>query len=96
MLDAIRNSALDQLVLSDSEVAIMHLYIEPVMVPLNLYIKRYNEFQLQVVIADYGCEIKELAAANFFSGDMLLKNFGVTRQVRVVSETMTKSTILPR
>lgn len=33
---------------------------------------------------DYGRAIKNLAATNIFPGDMLLKNFGVTRAGRVV------------
>ena len=33
---------------------------------------------------DYGQTIKDLAATNIFPGDMLLKNFGVTRHGRVV------------
>jgi isocitrate dehydrogenase kinase/phosphatase len=35
-------------------------------------------------IIEYGCAIKELIAANIFPGDMLYKNFGVTRHGRVV------------
>jgi isocitrate dehydrogenase kinase/phosphatase len=35
-------------------------------------------------VIDYGAAIKELAAANIFPGDFLLKNFGVTRHGRVV------------
>jgi isocitrate dehydrogenase kinase/phosphatase len=35
-------------------------------------------------LEDYGLAIKQLAAANIFPGDMLLKNFGVTRHGRVV------------
>ncbi|VTR19837.1 Isocitrate dehydrogenase kinase/phosphatase [Serratia fonticola] len=33
---------------------------------------------------EYGNAIKQLAAANIFPGDMLFKNFGVTRHGRVV------------
>jgi isocitrate dehydrogenase kinase/phosphatase len=36
------------------------------------------------VILDYGFCVKELAAANIFPGDLLLKNFGVTRHGRVI------------
>jgi isocitrate dehydrogenase kinase/phosphatase len=36
------------------------------------------------VLDEYGTAIKQLAAANIFPGDMLLKNFGVTRHRRVV------------
>jgi isocitrate dehydrogenase kinase/phosphatase len=39
---------------------------------------------LEPCLIDYGNAIKELAAANIFPGDMLYKNFGVSRQGRVV------------
>jgi isocitrate dehydrogenase kinase/phosphatase len=35
-------------------------------------------------VLDYGQAIKDLAATNVFPGDLLLKNFGVTRHGRVV------------
>ena len=54
------------------------------MTPLNLYIQRCGDFQLTQVLDDYGYAIKDLAASNIFPGDMLLKNFGVTRHGRVV------------
>lgn len=61
-----------------------HVYIERKMVPLNLYLKDCNEQQLYSVMDEYGKAIKQLAAGNLFPGDMLLKNFGVTRHGRVV------------
>ena len=36
------------------------------------------------MIFDYGNAIKKLDAANIFAGDMLLKNFGISRHGRVV------------
>ena len=39
---------------------------------------------MTAVVIDFGNAIKDLAAANIFPGDMLLKNFGVTRHGRVV------------
>ena len=54
------------------------------MTPLNLYLKDASDEQLVAVMDEYGNAIKELAAANIFPGDMLLKNFGVTRHGRVV------------
>ncbi len=61
-----------------------HVYIERKMIPLNLYLKDANEEQLYSVMDEYGKAIKQLAAGNLFPGDMLLKNFGVTRHGRVV------------
>ncbi|MDX1505126.1 MAG: bifunctional isocitrate dehydrogenase kinase/phosphatase [Spongiibacter sp.] len=61
-----------------------HVYIERKMTPLNLYLKDCDEQQLYSVMDEYGNAIKQLAAGNIFPGDMLLKNFGVTRHGRVV------------
>ena len=54
------------------------------MTPLNLYIQTCSEPDLRLVLTDCGDALKDLAAANTFPGDMLLKNFGVTRHGRVV------------
>jgi isocitrate dehydrogenase kinase/phosphatase len=63
---------------------IKHVYVERRMTPLNLFLKDANEEQVTAVMDEYGNAIKELATANIFPGDMLLKNFGVTRHGRVV------------
>ncbi|MEO1079755.1 MAG: bifunctional isocitrate dehydrogenase kinase/phosphatase [Pseudomonadota bacterium] len=61
-----------------------HLYVERRMTPLNLYLQDVDDENLMAVMDEYGNAIKQLAAANIFPGDMLLKNFGVTRHGRVV------------
>ena len=63
---------------------IKHVYVERRMTPLNLYLRDATDDQLYAVMDEYGNAIKQLAAANIFPGDMLLKNFGVTRHGRVV------------
>ena len=63
---------------------IKHVYVERRMIPLNLYLKDATDEQVVAVMDEYGNAIKQLAAANIFPGDMLLKNFGVTRHGRVV------------
>jgi len=61
-----------------------HLYTERKVTPLNIYIREENDELTCKAVLDYGAAIKELAAANIFPGDFLLKNFGVTRHGRVV------------
>lgn len=63
---------------------IKHVYVERRMTPLNLYLRNASDEQVLSVMDEYGNAIKQLAAANIFPGDMLLKNFGVTRHGRVV------------
>ena len=54
------------------------------MIPLDLYLETANPAEIKHVINEYGKAIKQLAAVNIFPGDMLLKNFGVTKLNRVV------------
>jgi len=63
---------------------IKHVYIERRVRPLNLYIREVNQQEAQTAILDYGQAIKDLAMNNIFPGDLLLKNFGVTRHRRLV------------
>ncbi len=63
---------------------IRHVYIERRMVPLNLYLQNGSDAEVEHGIREYGNAIKDLLRANIFPGDMLYKNFGVTRNGRVV------------
>ncbi|MBT8768935.1 bifunctional isocitrate dehydrogenase kinase/phosphatase [Metapseudomonas boanensis] len=71
-------------VLEGDVVLIRHCWTERRMTPLNMYLESASEAQVHEALYDYGLAIKQLAAANIFPGDMLLKNFGVTRHGRVV------------
>ena len=70
------------------QVIIKHLYIERRMVPLNIWLgnaeQRGDLAAVEHGVLEYGNAIKELVGANIFPGDMLYKNFGVTRNGRVV------------
>src|SRR5882672_6789790 len=63
---------------------IRHVYIERRMIPLNIYLHEAEPRQIESAVIEYGNAIKDLVAANIFPGDMLWKNFGVTRQGKVV------------
>ena len=71
-------------VLQGDTVLIRQCWTERRMTPLNIYLETASEPQTREALMDYGLAIKQLAAANIFPGDMLLKNFGVTRHGRVV------------
>ncbi|MEP6791553.1 MAG: bifunctional isocitrate dehydrogenase kinase/phosphatase, partial [Ramlibacter sp.] len=80
------------------EVVIKHLYIERRMIPLNIYLQeafdaglegdgaaaKFARDQIERAVLEYGNAIKDLVSANIFPGDMLWKNFGVTRNGKVV------------
>lgn len=84
LLDELQKVASGTVTVRNDVVHFEHLYTERLMTPLNIYVRQASDFQLQQVLNDYGAAIKDLAAANIFPGDMLLKNFGVTRHGRVV------------
>jgi len=63
---------------------IRHVYIERRMIPLNIYLQDATPAQIAQVVVEYGNAIKDLVRANIFPGDMLWKNFGVTRLGKVV------------
>ncbi|RZT38561.1 bifunctional isocitrate dehydrogenase kinase/phosphatase [Cupriavidus agavae] len=66
------------------EIVVRHLYIERRMTPLNIWLQEGSDEQVDHGVREFGDAVKELIAANIFPGDMLYKNFGVTRHGRVV------------
>jgi len=65
-------------------VAIHHLYTERKITPLNLFLANAPSERAERAVLEFGQAIKDLAASNVFPGDLLPKNFGVTRHGRVV------------
>ena len=73
------------LIEEDTEsIVIKHLYIERRMIPLNIYLQEASPEQMAHAVVEYGNAIKDLVSANIFPGDMLWKNFGMTRHGKVV------------
>jgi isocitrate dehydrogenase kinase/phosphatase len=68
----------------DDRVIVRHLYTERRVTPLNLFLRDADPEYAREAVVDYGNAIKDLAAADIFTGDMLAKNFGVTRNGRVI------------
>jgi isocitrate dehydrogenase kinase/phosphatase len=68
----------------ENHLVIKHVYVERRVTPLNLYLHQVGESAARAAVVDYGRAIKDMATTNIFPGDMLLKNFGVTRHGRVV------------
>jgi isocitrate dehydrogenase kinase/phosphatase len=84
LLDELLSEAGQTVWLDGETVVIEHLYTERRVTPLNLFLHGADEEAAIDVLTDYGYAIKDLAAANIFPGDMLLKNFGVSRHGRVI------------
>ncbi|HEX5391761.1 MAG TPA: bifunctional isocitrate dehydrogenase kinase/phosphatase [Rhodocyclaceae bacterium] len=88
LLDELRAAVPSLLEEDGDDLIIKHVYIERRMEPLNLYLARAEKNErddmIEHAVKEYGAAIRELAIANIFPGDMLWKNFGITRYGRVV------------
>ena len=84
LLDELLREAAETVRVEKDKLVIDHVYIERRVRPLNLYLREVERADANEVILDYGQTIKDLANTNIFPGDLLLKNFGVTRHRRVV------------
>jgi isocitrate dehydrogenase kinase/phosphatase len=84
LLAELAGNAADTVRIGERIVDLQHLYTERRMAPLDLYLREVDAAAARDAVVDYGQAVKDLAASNIFPGDMLLKNFGVTRHGRVV------------
>jgi len=88
LLEELRSECASTIEFERDQLVLGHVYIERRMRPLNMHVEELkgdgDEARLREVLREYGNAIKELAGAGIFPGDMLLKNFGVTRHERVV------------
>ena len=85
LIDELLETCASSVELTDDEVIIKHLYIERKMTPLNIFLAQQEDPKLITnALNDLGLCIKQIAAAHIFAGDMLHKNFGITRGGRVI------------
>ena len=84
LLDELLTNASETCRIEGDKIVINHLYVERRMTPLNLFLQQAEPEDARMAVLDYGQAIRDLAASNIFPGDLLLKNFGVTRNGRVI------------
>lgn len=84
LLDELKNHAGGTVRFEPEDVVLDHVYVERRVRPLNLFLDNADNQAVADAASDYGQAIKDLAASNIFPGDILTKNFGVTRRGRVV------------
>ena len=85
LIDELKETCASSLEFTESELIIKHMYIERKMTPLNLYLQEEtDEEKITRALDELGLCIKQIAMANIFPGDMLHKNFGITRHGRVI------------
>jgi isocitrate dehydrogenase kinase/phosphatase len=84
LIDKLLRDAAATVRIEGSDIIIAHAYVERRVRPLNLFFAEADETAAISAAVDYGEAIKDLAASNIFPGDLLTKNFGLTRRGRVV------------
>lgn len=84
LLAELARSAARTVRIDGGRVIVGHVYLERRVTPLDLFLQEADAEAARAVVVDYGNAIKDLARINIFPGDLLLKNFGVTRHGRVV------------
>lgn len=84
LLEELRTETANTVHEAGDDLVFDHVYIERRMTPLNLYLRTATADACDLAVLDYGQCIRDLAYTNIFAGDLLLKNFGVTRHGRVI------------
>lgn len=84
LLDELLDSCAASVVPDGDDLVVRHCYIERRLRPLDLYLREVDSDAVRRAIVDYGQAIKDLARSNIFAGDLLLKNFGMTRHGRAI------------
>jgi isocitrate dehydrogenase kinase/phosphatase len=84
MADELLQEAAETCRVEGDDLIIEHCYIERRLRPLDLFLRDADPAAAESAVIDYGCALRDLAASNIFPGDLLLKNFGVTRHGRVI------------
>lgn len=84
LLEEFKQRIANSISIEGDTLVIHQLFVERRMTPLNLYLEYANDAEIDAAMDEYGWALKDMMAANIFPGDMLLKNFGVTRHKRVV------------
>jgi isocitrate dehydrogenase kinase/phosphatase len=84
LLAELQETAPSLIEIEGDHVIVGHLYIERRMTPLNIFLETATDAERRRVMREYGNALRDLAAVNIFAGDLLFKNFGVTRYGRVV------------
>jgi isocitrate dehydrogenase kinase/phosphatase len=84
LLEQLRTLAPSSIAVEDDQLIVRHCYVERRVTPLDVYLETATPEQREHAVREYGDAIRELAIANVFPGDLLWRNFGITRYGRVV------------
>ena len=94
LLEELLSESARNIEVQEDRLVVNHCYVQRRVIPLDIYIREAHSGAAEKAVIDYGKAIKDLAASNIFAGDLLLKNFGVTRHGRVVFYDYDEITLL--
>ncbi len=84
LLEQLEELAPSAIEVDGENLIVRHCYVERRQTPLNLYFATATPEQIEYAVREYGDAIRELAIANVFPGDLIWRNFGLTRYGRVL------------
>ena len=84
LLAQLDDLAPSSIMIDGDNLIVKHCYVERRLTPLNLYLATASPEESDYAVREYGEAIRELSIANVFPGDMLWRNFGLTRYGRVL------------
>jgi isocitrate dehydrogenase kinase/phosphatase len=84
IIEQFKREADETVEVTADQVVIHHAYIERRVTPLDVFLREVPDHAARAAVHDYGQAIKDLAANGIFPGELLTKNYGVTRHSRVV------------
>jgi isocitrate dehydrogenase kinase/phosphatase len=84
LLEQLQELAPSAIEIDGENLIVKHCYAERRQTPLNLYLATATPEQVEYAVREYGDAIRELAIANVFPGDLIWRNFGLTRYGRVL------------
>ncbi|MDQ6773525.1 MAG: bifunctional isocitrate dehydrogenase kinase/phosphatase [Candidatus Dormibacteraeota bacterium] len=84
LLAELRRDASLTVEIGEDVVRVRHAYLERRVNPLDVHLRAAPVAAAAAAVRDFGQTIKDLAASGIFPGELLPKNFGLTRHARVV------------
>ncbi len=84
LLDQLQSECERTIQVDHDSLIIRHCYVERRLRPLDLFLKEAGSEKAEAAVLDYAQSLEDLARSNIFAGDLLPKNFGVTRSGRVI------------
>jgi isocitrate dehydrogenase kinase/phosphatase len=84
LVEVFKSEADQTVTAGPDQMVVHHAYMERRVTPLDVFLQGADEDAARTAVFDFGQAVKDLAASGIFPGELLPKNFGVTRHGRIV------------